>query len=215
MARPRQYRDPDVLTRAMLAFWRHGYAGCALPVLEAATGLRASSLYHRFGSKEGLFEAVLVHYLEKVVDWRIQRYLQDPDPVAGLQRFLDTTHDYIDVAAGRPPMACLLLNTAIEHGPGDDRVTATVAAGMARVEAAFAATLVRAQASRQLAPDADIRRLARQLLLGLQGLLVLSRVRPEPDYLAEASASLMACLPLLPVPPSRQGAIDESPAHAR
>lgn len=214
MARPRQYRDPDVLTRAMLAFWRHGYAGCAVPELEAATGLRASSLYHRFGSKEGLFEAVLAHYLEKVVDWRIQRYLQDPDPVAGLRRFLDTTHDYIDLAAGRLPMACLLLNTAIEHAPAEDRVMATVAAGMARVEAAFATTLARAQATGQLDAGADVARLARQLLLGLQGLLVLSRVRPDPAYLQEACAALMAGLPLKPESRPRQGATDERPAHA-
>lgn len=210
MSRPRAFRDPDVLTRAMLAFWQQGYAGSSLPSLEQATGLRTSSLYNRFGSKEGLFAEVLQHYLEKVVGWRIRRYLQDLDPVAGLRRFLESSHDYIDLGAGRLPVACLLTNTALEFGHRDPQVAAAITAGLERVEAGFADCLRRARAQGRLAATADVDALARQLLLGLQGLLVLSKVNPDPVYLRQSTAALLAALPFNP----RQGVPDESPAHA-
>lgn len=197
MARPRTFRDPDVLTRTMLVFWRQGFDGCNVRDLEAATGLAASSLYNRFGSKEGLFNEVLDHYLVQVVDRRVQRWLQPPQPpLAGIRRFLETTYDYIDPEAGRQPMACLLSNTALAFGGRDAAVTARLAAGMDRVEDAFGAALERARVAGELDAAADTLRLARHLVLGLQGLLVLSSIKDDPAYLRQSTDALLAVLPL-------------------
>jgi AcrR family transcriptional regulator len=49
----------SLLARAREAFAAHGYADAPLDELVRAAGLTKGALYHHFGSKQGLFEAVL------------------------------------------------------------------------------------------------------------------------------------------------------------
>src|SRR4051794_4897075 len=59
MARPRKFKESDVLDRAADVFGRHGYDGSTMLELTAAMGLNSPSIYAAFGSKRGLFDAVL------------------------------------------------------------------------------------------------------------------------------------------------------------
>lgn len=195
MARPRAFHDSDILTRAMFAFWRHGYGGTQVRQLEQATGLRVSSLYNRFGSKESLFLEVLDHYLERVVRRRIQRYLLDGDPADGIRRFFETTYEYLAEAREPFPLACLLTNTALEMAAGNAAVRARINAGMAEVEQGFAAALQRAFNAGQLPSHTDTLACARQLLLALQGVLVQSRLNPDPDFLRNCVNAALAPIP--------------------
>jgi AcrR family transcriptional regulator len=59
MARPRAFDETEVLDRAADVFGRHGYDGSTMAELTAAMGLNSPSIYAAFGSKRGLFDAVL------------------------------------------------------------------------------------------------------------------------------------------------------------
>lgn len=196
MPRPRAFHDSDILTRAMFAFWQHGYGGTQVRQLEQATGLRVSSLYNRFGSKENLFLEVLDHYLERVVRRRIRRYLNDEDPVTGIRRFFETTYEYLAEAREPFPLACLLTNTALELAADNATVRARISAGMAEVEQGFAGALARARDTGQLPATTDTGAAARQLLLALQGVLVQSRLNPDPDFLRSCVDAALASIPL-------------------
>src|ERR1700733_7526017 len=65
MARPRVFEEAEVLDRAMEVFWRHGYEGASMAELTKAMGLNSPSIYAAFGSKRGLFDAVLNRYRER------------------------------------------------------------------------------------------------------------------------------------------------------
>lgn len=202
MARPAQFHEPDVLTRSMLLFWRQGFAATSIRDLEQATGLKASSLYNRFQSKEQLFAQALEHYIERVVRFRIDRYLQREDALAGLRRFFETTYDYI--GDKRPAMACLLTNTALEKASDDAAVRAQLDRGTALLRQAFTQCLTRAQARGELAADFDCQRGARHLLLCLQGILVDSTIHPDPAWLAGHVDTIFATLPVT-APAAQQG----------
>lgn len=193
MGRPAAFRDPDVLTHAMMLFWKKGYAGTGIRDLEKATGLTASSLYNRFGSKQILFLAALDHYIHKVVQHRIERYLRAPDPVAGLIRFLETTWDYIDDS--RAPMACLLSNSALEFAGDRGQVQRHIRTGLQQLEDAFSQCLDRACDNGALVAGSNTRFWAQHLLLCLQGLLVASTVADDRLTLAQHTRSLLAALP--------------------
>ena len=196
MPRPAGFHEPDILTRSMLLFWRQGFAATSVRDLEQATGLKASSLYNRFQSKETLFARVLEHYINGVVALRIRRYLEDArDPLTGLRRFFETTYDYI--SDGRPPMACLLTNTALEKAAGDPLIRERLNQGTGLLLRAFASSLEDARRRRQLASSFDCQRGARQLLLGLQGLLVESTIRPDPAHLSQLVDDIFATLPVI------------------
>ncbi len=59
MARPRAFEESEVLDRAAEIFGRHGYDGSTMAQLTVAMGLSSPSIYAAFGSKRGLFDAVL------------------------------------------------------------------------------------------------------------------------------------------------------------
>jgi AcrR family transcriptional regulator len=62
-----RYDEYAVLDAAITVFWQHGYASTSVGELTKATGLARSSLYQRFGDKDGLFNEALARYSERVV----------------------------------------------------------------------------------------------------------------------------------------------------
>lgn len=62
MGRPRTFDEQQVLAKARDRFWKHGYAATSVQDLEAATGLKRSSLYQAFGDKRKLYDRTLAMY---------------------------------------------------------------------------------------------------------------------------------------------------------
>jgi TetR/AcrR family transcriptional repressor of nem operon len=195
MARPRRQDDTELLAAAMQLFWRNGYSTTGIRELEQGLGLRAPALYHRFGSKEQLFLAALQQYVEQIIGARIKRYLQQQEqPLTGLRAFFDTTYDY--VSATQPPLGCLVLNTSLEALSADPAVASELTQAARRVRTAIRTTLRRAQALGQLDQHANVRALTDTLYLGLQGLLVTSKLIRDPALLRRQVDSLFALLPV-------------------
>lgn len=188
MARPRTVDDADLLDAAMHAFWAKGYDGVSTRALEEATGLPASSLYHRYGSKDGLFAATLSHYNARVIAARIARWLDagaQPDARAGLREFFTSVY-----RARGPYRACLLANTAASPGPHPPAVRAALQEGGERLRTAFATTVQRGIEQGSLRRDLDTAVAAEYLLAGLRGLLATARVQRDPETL-DAIVDLM------------------------
>ncbi len=68
----------SLLARAREAFAAHGYADAPLDELVRAAGLTKGALYHHFGSKQGLFEAVL-----RDLDAQVARQVEGAMPQGG------------------------------------------------------------------------------------------------------------------------------------
>lgn len=59
VGRTRSYNEDDVIAACAASFLTTGYEGTSIDDLVSATGLHRGSLYSAFGSKRGLFLAVL------------------------------------------------------------------------------------------------------------------------------------------------------------
>src|SRR5919204_3203534 len=81
MGRRPSYDREAIVKAATDLFWERGYQSTSIGDLEERTGLDRSSLYHAFGSKQGLFEAALRSYLQEAIDTRLSALRQ---PGAGL-----------------------------------------------------------------------------------------------------------------------------------
>jgi TetR/AcrR family transcriptional repressor of nem operon len=171
MARPRAVEEKDLLDAAMFAFWEAGYGGVSTRALEQATGLPSSSLYHRYGSKEGVFVAALEHYVARVVCGRIERHLQQDDALNGLREFFCSVYR----SGSHPYHACLLANTWTELGNSLPAVSKTLAQGNQQLLSGFSGSLVRGKAQGSIRADLDPREGALYLLMSLQGLLATAR----------------------------------------
>jgi AcrR family transcriptional regulator len=62
-----QYDESTVINAAVGVFWRHGFAMASISDLTEATGLSRSSIYQRFGDKDGLFNESLERYVDRVI----------------------------------------------------------------------------------------------------------------------------------------------------
>ena len=60
--RPKAFDEDEALALAMNYFWEHGYDNTSLDKLLPAMGIKKSSFYHTFKSKEELFSRALHLY---------------------------------------------------------------------------------------------------------------------------------------------------------
>jgi len=172
MARPPKFDDEVILDRATRLFWRRGWSATSIRDLEAELQLTAPAIYRRFGSKDGIARAVLEHYVDRVVERRVRKYLTgDGDPIENLRSFFASgVRPPLD---GGPLLGCLLTVTATDTarpGPGLDEV---LVAGFDVIESGIRRELERADGS--LAPGRTVDDLLVTLALAWQGLMVMAR----------------------------------------
>ena len=115
-------RDPErtkrlILDAAAAGFCDAGPAGARIDSIAAAAGVNKRMLYHYFGSKDGLFAAVLTDRLESATDAPVGANLAER--LAALQRH----------AAAHPDSIRLLMWEALAYRDGE------MAAGASRIAA--------------------------------------------------------------------------------
>lgn len=190
MGRPQTFDTSQVVRAARTVFWEHGYEDASLPALEAATGLRRSSLYHAFGSKRGLFDAAVASYLDEVIRPRLRPLHATPvesdaivDYLAGLR--------YALTRPGSPAAhrGCLLVNAAGAPIARDPAVAAVVAGYRRELHAALGAGIA---AHLPQASPSQVDRRATMITSLVLAAMTLARIDPE-----QAGATLDAGIALL------------------
>src|SRR5580704_12026654 len=139
--RPRGFCTDKALDSAMLVFWRKGYEGASMVDLTQAIGINSPSLYAAFGSKEGLFRAVLERY-----DARRNAFmaalLAAPTARDVAEKFLHGVADFAADTGGKNPPGCLLLQSGLSCG--DSAIPDELTRHRAEKEAALCARFERA-----------------------------------------------------------------------
>ncbi|SIN79187.1 TetR/AcrR family transcriptional regulator [Agromyces cerinus] len=137
MGRQQTFDTAEVVRAARTVFWQHGYEDASIPDLEAATGLKRSSIYNAFDSKRGLFDAAVSSYLDEVVRPRLRPLTVaqvSPDAIveyfSGLRAALELADSFT------AENGCLLINAAGGPIAHDDAVRESVAAYRAELQAA-------------------------------------------------------------------------------
>ncbi|WP_326688908.1 MULTISPECIES: TetR/AcrR family transcriptional regulator [unclassified Streptomyces] len=157
IGRPRIFDMEAVLEAAMLLFWEQGYEATSLAQLRETTGLSSASLYGAFGSKEGLFEKAVEHYIAgpgSVTDVVAD---EAESPREAIARLL---HGSINMQTDPShPRGCLvaLSGTVRAPGAGEAGARKVVAARRAADRARIRACVVRGiTSSGELAEDTDV-----------------------------------------------------------
>ncbi len=188
MGRKKSYNRDELVEKAMDIFRDHGFAGASAETLVAGLGVNRFSLYAEFGSKQGLFDAALQRYDERVVG-RSFGPLESPeaglDEVRALLEFYGSSGE--GPASGR---GCLLCNTAVEFGPVDPSGAGFVRRYFERLSEAFFTALDNARDRGELRRSADPRKEASFFTSSVLGMFVMLRAKAPPA--AIESAALVA-----------------------
>lgn len=84
----------DILRVAEQEFGEKGLAGARIDEIAQATRTSKRMIYYYFGSKDGLYLAVLEEAYRRVRDVESELHLQDLDPVDALRRLVAFTFDH-------------------------------------------------------------------------------------------------------------------------
>lgn len=185
-----------MLRAATRVFLEHGFAATSMSDLVAATGMNRAGLYSAFGSKHQLYITAFARYREDT----------EPEVRAIVRRALDRSEvegpdvprvvgDILEVVARHSREGGFIVRTAVELA--DDPATMRrVQEAWAELERDLAAILARATVTGAMTDRADPARLARTLLVFIQGAFVVGRADEDDCRLSDAVDGLVALLDL-------------------
>jgi AcrR family transcriptional regulator len=168
-----------------------GALGASLDEVGALAPASRSQLYHYFEDKADLLRAVAEATNDNVLD--AQRPLfAGLDTWAGLTRWADAMVEYQRQRGGRG--GCPIANLVGQLGERDDDLRIVLASGFDRWEAQIRACLAAMVTSGELQSDIDVDWLAASTLASLQGGLVLTQARRDPQSLRQALDGALALI---------------------
>jgi len=192
IGRPRTYDVETALEQAMKVFWRLGYEGASLAELTKAMGINSPSLYAAFGSKEGLFTAVLDHY-----DARRQSCLNEmlaaPTGRAMAERLLS---GLVELATDPDePPGCLYLQGGLSCSAATPEIPQELARRRGRLEQQLRERLTRARDTGDLPASADPAALARYLVSVCNGIAIQAGAGATREELRQIAALALNAWP--------------------
>ncbi len=184
MGKRKQYDRTDLLDKAVELFRLKGFNGTSTAQLVAELGVNRKSMYAEFGSKQGLFEAVLERYNEKHLTATLAP-IEAPD--AGVEAIRAAFAGYASASKGwARGRGCLMCNTAVERGALDVASGRYAAAYLDRISRGFRHALGNAQRSGDIHPATDLDQLAAFFTTSLIGVAASIRAEAPAEQIRAA-----------------------------
>jgi TetR/AcrR family transcriptional repressor of nem operon len=181
MARPREFDEGEVLDAAIARFWERGYEATSVRDLADEMHIAGASLYNAFGDKRTLYERALNRYLDQSFRERIRRLEPGLPPREAIIAFLQEIVKRS--LSDKQRRGCMLVNSAIESAPHDDKFFDIVAIFLDEVEKFFFRCVSNGQKDGSITKAHSAEDLSKSLLSVLLGMRVLARVKPERKLL--------------------------------
>ncbi|RUT02821.1 TetR family transcriptional regulator [Dulcicalothrix desertica PCC 7102] len=192
MGRPKEFDREEVLQKALYTFWEKGYDATTLPDLLESMGINRSSFYNSFGDKQTLFREVMSLYYQQIGIKRLAILHKAKSIKQGLWDYFN--HN-IDVAVAEyNPGGCLLTNTATNLKTIDEQVTKHIVQGVDRLEQALFNLLEKGQQSGEIAPNKDIKAIARLMISVSYGLNIAARIHSDREMLLDMVKAALSTL---------------------
>lgn len=160
-----------------------GVAGTSLDDVRARAHASKSQLYHYFADRGDLMRAVARATSDEVVGGQADLFNQ-LDTIDGLRAWSDALVALQETRQARG--GCPIGSLGGQLAEQDDGARQELADGLGRWEAAIRDGLERMAARGELRPDADPAVLAQRTLAAVQGGLLLTQIRRDPNQLRSA-----------------------------
>jgi len=168
-----------------------GVAGTSLDDVRERAHASKSQLYLYFDDRDALMRAVAQATCDLVMDTQADE-LAEFDSLAGIERYLDWQ---VAVQVERQARGgCPIGSLAGQLAERDEDARLALADGFDRWEQALRDGLETMAARRELRENADPSLLAKQTLAILQGGLVLTQLRRDPDEMRAAAGAALALI---------------------
>jgi AcrR family transcriptional regulator len=164
-----------------------GYTGTGFREVIERTGAPRGSIYHHFPGGKAQLAREAVDYAGEVARAAIDNSLAAGDPVGALRAFVELWRTDFVRSGGRA--GCPIVAVAVEAHDEAPELLEAADGAFERWQVAFAASLRRAGV-----PRARAARLAALVVAGVEGAIVLSRAKRDPQPLLNVAAELETTL---------------------
>ncbi|MEL6675263.1 MAG: TetR/AcrR family transcriptional regulator [Bacteroidota bacterium] len=192
MARPKQFKESDILEKAVELFWKQGYHATSIQDLVDHLGVNRASLYGAFGDKQGLFEQALKNYQETNVAI-MKDFLDQYDSVkeafvALFQRGIEKAHKE-EFTRG-----CFVINTTAALLPEEKELLENLSTHKELVENIFQSYLKKGMDQGEFSPSLHLPTAASLLFTLYSGLNLVSKLDQNTEQMMQGVKASLAFL---------------------
>ena len=192
--RPKVFDREAALDKAMTLFWQYGYEATSLSDLVEATGAKAPTLYAEFVNKEGLFRAVLDHYISRFASKNEACLFCDE------QTLLEALRNYFTAVATcftskDTPAGCFMINTSAALAASSKEIAKTIKSRHAVQEQTLCQFLQLRQARGEIPAEKNVAELAQFLSCILQGMSISAREGADFETLMQITDTTLRLWP--------------------
>ena len=189
--RPKAFNENEALASAMNYFWEHGYANASLDNLLIAMGIKKSSFYHTFGSKEKLFSRSLELYRIEMLS-HLTLLKQD---IGAKETLLMLTHMTIqELRATGNVKGCLIVNAGQECYNKYTDLSHQIKMEFNFMQELFERFIKEAQATKEIKSSKKAKILSGRYMNGLNGLIVTIQAGASDELIDDIVESLKEIL---------------------
>jgi TetR/AcrR family transcriptional regulator, transcriptional repressor for nem operon len=180
-----------IVAAAATLIGEHGVSGTSLDDIRAATNSSKSQLYHYFGDKHGLVQAVIDHQSAVVLGAQAEA-LEAVQGWRDLERWVDSMVALVEQQGARG--GCPIGTLAAALADTDERFRTALNDAFESWRAAIGGALARLRQNHLLAADADLEALTTTTLAAIQGGLLLAKTSRDSAQLRAAREGALAQL---------------------
>lgn len=167
--RPKTFDETEALTAAMHYFWEHGYDNTSLDNLLIAMGIKKSSFYATFKSKEEVFSRCLALYREDLYK-QVKALKEKVGPKKAMLMLTDMTIKELEETGN--VKGCLLINSGKECFNRYTDLSRQIKIEFNFVQDLFVEFVKEAQELGEISSSKDARVIAGRYMNTLNGLVV-------------------------------------------
>ncbi len=123
MPRKKQYKEEEVIEKAMDLFWKNGYKNTSLRMLSKEMGINQFSINASFGNKQTLFLESLKLYRSKLQKL-INSFEKSSNGIGSIKNFFYQFAEFSD--QNNSKNGCLMVNTISEFGLDVNKKVASI-----------------------------------------------------------------------------------------
>jgi len=189
--RPKAFDENEALVAAMNYFWKHGYSNASLDNLLLVMGIKKSSFYHSFGSKEKLFSRTLELYREV-----ISKELRElKDKVGAKETMLMLTDMTIkELRETGNVKGCLLVNAGQECYNKYNDLSHQIKMEFNFIQEIFIDFVQEAQSKKEITDTREAKQIAGRYMNALNGLIVTIQAGASDEFVDDIIISLKEML---------------------
>jgi len=167
--RPKAFDENEVLALAMEYFWEHGYESSSLDNLLLAMGIKKSSFYHTFKSKEELFSRCLTLYRNENIQF-LKSLKKELGPLQAMLMLTKLTVDQLNETG--EVKGCLIANAGKECYNKYEDLSLQVNAEFNAINNLFIEFVKEAQSRGEIKSTKEAKVIAGRYMNALNGLIV-------------------------------------------